>query len=108
MVNSALIQGTNLSDRLDDLSHMGDGGVHDPGTNDMIYGYRGANIIDTVFGGGDQDFIVDQGTGNDRMYGETDSDQFVVGAGNDRIDVRRLDARPELEGEQDFTFDAAP
>jgi Ca2+-binding RTX toxin-like protein len=92
VVSGALIQGTFLGDTLDDLSHMGDGGTYDPGTDDTIYGYGGPDIItvhngnDTVYGGTEQDFIIDRGTGNDKLYGEGGSDQFVVGAGNDLID----------------------
>jgi Ca2+-binding RTX toxin-like protein len=92
VVSGARIDGTAGSDTLDDLSHMGDGGTFDPGTDDTIYGGRGSDIItvhngnDTVYGGIDQDFIIDTGTGNDKLYGETDSDQFVVGAGSDLID----------------------
>jgi Ca2+-binding RTX toxin-like protein len=92
LVNGILVQGTSLSDTLDDLRRTADGGEFDPGTDDTIYGYSGADIItvhngnDTVFGGNDQDFIIDRGTGNDKLYGEASSDQFVIGVGNDTID----------------------
>jgi Ca2+-binding RTX toxin-like protein len=87
-LDGVVIQGTSLSDMLDDLR----AGYFDPGTDDTIYGYGGADFItvhngnDTVFGGNDQDFIIDSGTGNDKLYGEAASDHFVVGAGYDLID----------------------
>jgi Ca2+-binding RTX toxin-like protein len=92
IVSGSRINGTNQSDTLDDLSRNADGGVFDPGTDDTIFGYAGADIItihngnDTVYGDAGQNFIIDRGTGNDRMFGANDSDQFVVGAGTDLID----------------------
>jgi Ca2+-binding RTX toxin-like protein len=92
VVTGTLIKGTDRPDTLDDRSPMGDGGYHDPATDDTIYGYAGGDEInihngnDTVYGGDDQDNIYDHGTGNDRMYGEGGLDSFWVGLGNDTID----------------------
>jgi Ca2+-binding RTX toxin-like protein len=114
VVSGALIQGTFLGDTLDDLSHMGDGGTYDPGTDDTIYGYGGPDIItvhngnDTVYGGTEQDFIIDRGTGNDKLYGEGGSDQFVVGAGSDLIDGGEgIDSVSYAESQQLVALDLA-
>ncbi|HEX6979548.1 MAG TPA: hypothetical protein VF342_09620, partial [Alphaproteobacteria bacterium] len=90
-MTGALIEGTDGPDDLDDRRPMGDG-FHDPGTDDTIRAYFGPDHItihngnDTVYGGYEQDFIVDQGTGNDRMYGEFGADTFHIGPGNDTVD----------------------
>lgn len=89
--------------------------------DDRLTGTRGANAIV----GGDGDDVIRGGGGNDLLYGGYGADTFVFAPGDaltdtvtdilgfnnivdyyegDRIDISAFDARPDLAGDQAFTF----
>jgi hypothetical protein len=104
----------------------GDGG------NDTIDGGSGDDTIDggsgndTINGGSGADFVqgglgADTLTGGAEAAGAADADTFYYASwsefgdtitdfehGVDKIDVSAIDARPDIAGNQAFTFDATP
>lgn len=85
--------------------------------NDLIYGRSGN---DRLYGGGGHDRIVG-GTGADRLYGGAGSDTFVFLSaressplardvicdfvqGQDRVDLRSIDANSDIAGNQAFSY----
>lgn len=87
--------------------------------NDSLYGYFGN---DTMDGGADNDVLWGF-WGDDVMTGGSGADRFYFGStgdfdhfdtikdfqhGIDKIDVSAIDARPDVAGNQAFTFDSTP
>jgi Ca2+-binding RTX toxin-like protein len=88
----------------------GDDWLRGDAGNDMLDGGAGA---DMVWGGQGND-VMTGGADADRFYFHAWSDFYQIDTikdfqqGLDKIDVSNLDARPDLLGNQAFTFDATP
>lgn len=119
------LYGADGDDRLD--GRGGNDRILGGNGNDRIDGGAGNDVLSGDHGddrleGGSGDDVLWGGYGNDIMYGGTGADIFAFADGDisaydtivdfekgrDKIDLRNIDARPDLPGRQAFTFDATP
>jgi Ca2+-binding RTX toxin-like protein len=114
-----ILDGGNGADRLEagldnDTVYGGDGNdvVSGDEGHDTVYGGAGADRIralggaDDLYGGaGDDLFIIRDLTDSNPANGVAEIHDFdAVGAGNDKIELRLVDANAALAGDQNFQF----